>query len=206
MSKIIFLSGTIGAGKSTLIRQCLLPYLPSIGGFYVQRILKDGQLIAFRLRPVSASADYQLSLVVDNHEGLDDLFLYADQHGGWQRNDQVFLETGVNCLRQSLKSNNKLILLDELGGIELHLAPFMAEVYKILKSSTPILGVVKAPANAQILERAKTGKGVMDVNLSFIKYLNDLETAALINGDQENRDAVTVIVKKFVEEVCNDQK
>lgn len=206
MSKKLFLSGTIGAGKSTLIRQCLLPYLPSIGGFYVQRILKDGQLIAFRLRPVSVNTDYQLSLAVDNPEGLDDLFLHADQHGVWQRNDQVFLETGVNCLRQSFESNNKLILLDELGGIELHIPVFMAEVYKIFKSPMPVLGVIKAPANAQILERAKTGKGVVDVNLSFIEYLNNHKTAALINVEKENRDAVAVIVKKFVEEVCNDQK
>ena len=206
MIKKLLLSGTIGAGKSTMIRQCLLPYLPCIGGFYVQRILKDGQLIAFRLRPISVNTDYQLSLAVDNLKGLDDLFLHADQHGGWQRNDQVFLETGVNCLRQSFESNNKLILLDELGGIELHIAAFMAEVYRIFKSPMPVLGVVKAPSNAQILERAKTGKGVMDVNLSFIEYLNNHETAAMINVGQENRDAVAVTVKKFVEEVCNDQK
>jgi nucleoside-triphosphatase len=206
MSKKLFLYGTIGAGKSTLIRQCLLPYLPSVGGFYVQRILKDGQLIAFRLRPVSVNSDYQLSLAVDNSEGLNDLFLHADQHGGWQRNNQVFLETGVNCLRQSFESNKKLILLDELGGIELHIPAFMAEVYKIFKSPTPVLGVVKAPANAQILERVKAGKGVIDANLSFIEDLNNHETATLINVDQENRDAVAVLVKEFVEEVCNDQK
>ena len=200
----LFLSGTIGAGKSTLIRECLLPYLPVVGGFYVQRILKDGQLIAFRFRPVSADEAYRLSLAVDNLEGLDNLFLYADQHSGWLRNEQVFIESGVNCLQQSLKKNNKLILLDELGGIELHIPAFMAEVYRIFNSSIPVLGVIKAPANAQILEKAETGRGVIDVNRSFIEYVNNLQKTKLINLDHENRDALAVTVRNFVEEACND--
>jgi nucleoside-triphosphatase len=206
MTKRLFLSGTIGVGKSTLIRHCLLPYLPFIDGFYVQRILKDGHLTAFRFKPVSASTDYQLTLTVNNLEGLDNLFLYANQHGDWQRNDQVFLESGVNCLRQSLKRNNKLILFDELGGVELHIPAFMAEVYRILKNQIPILGVIKAPANAQILERAETGKGVIDVNLSFIEYINNLQNTELIYLDLENRAATAITVRNFVEEICNEQK
>jgi nucleoside-triphosphatase THEP1 len=200
----LFLFGTIGAGKSTLIRQFLRPYLPEVGGFYVQRILYNKELVAFSLKPVDHKSDYQLTLEVNNLMGLDNLFLYADDQGNWQRDVHVFQNSGALCLRNSRQDHKKLILLDELGGIELHNQVFMAEVYKTLNSSTPVLGVVKAPDNARILESVEAGKGATDVNLTFIDYLNNDQETELLDIDNINRNEVTFRVKSFIGAVFNE--
>jgi nucleoside-triphosphatase THEP1 len=204
VTKNLFLLGSIGAGKSTVIRQFLLPYLPEIGGFFVQRILCNKELVAFSLKPVGDKSGYQLTQEVDNLVGLDNLFLYSNDQGNWQRNDHVFQTAGTACLRNSRSKHKKLILLDELGGIELHNQVFMAEVYETLKSSTPVLGVVKAPANARILERVEAGKGVTDVNLTFIDYLHNDQGTELLDVDNINRNELAFRVKSFVEAVFNE--
>lgn len=204
MIKNLFLFGSIGAGKSTVIRQSLIPHLPEVGGFYVQRILRNKELVAFSLKPVDNKSDYQLTREVNNLVGLDNLFLHADDQGNWQRDDHVFQNSGAVCLRNSRQDHKKLILLDELGGIELHNQVFMAEVYKTLNSSTPVLGVVKAPANARILEKVEAGKGVTDVNLAFINYFNNDQGTELLDVDNINRNELTFRVKSFVEAVFNE--
>ena len=136
--------------------------------------------------------------------GLDNLFLHADDQGSWQRDENVFQNSGALYLRNSRQDHKKLILLDELGGIELHSQAFMAEVYETLKSSTPVLGVVKAPANARILERVEAGKGVADINLTFIDYLNNDQGTELLDVDNINRNELTFRVKSFVEAVFNE--
>lgn len=200
----LFLFGSIGAGKSTVIRQCLIPFLPEVGGFYVQRVLCNKTLVAYILKPVDYKADYQLTLEVNNLMGLDNLFLYADDQSNWQRDDHVFQNSGAACLRDSRQDHKKLILLDELGGIELHNQAFMAEVYETLSSSTPALGVVKAPANARILERVTAAKRVTDVNLTFINYLNNDQSTELLNVDNIDQNEVAFRVKSFVEAVFNE--
>ena len=204
MIKNLFLFGSIGAGKSTVIRQCLLPYLPEVGGFYVQRILCNKELLAFGLKPVDHKADYQLTLDVTNLVGIENLFLYVDGQGNWLRDDQVFQNSGAECLRNNRQNHKKLILLDELGGIELHNQAFMAEVYETLSSSTPVLGVVKAPANARILERVEAGKGVTDINLNFIEYLHNDQGTELLDVDNINRNELAFRVQSFVEAVFNE--
>jgi nucleoside-triphosphatase len=204
MIKNLFLSGSIGAGKSTVIRQHLIPYLPEIGGFYVQRILCNKELVAFSLKTADSKSDYRLTLEVNNRVGLDNLFLYVDEQGNWQRDDQIFQNSGALCLRKSREDHKKLILLDELGGIELNSRLFMAEVYKTLGSSIPVLGVVKAPANARILERVEAGKGVTNVNQAFISYLDGDQNTELIDVDNINRNEVALRVKSFVEAVFHE--
>jgi len=203
VSKNLFLFGNIGAGKSTLIRECLLPYLNEVGGFYVQRIFCGNELIAFSLKPITDESSYELTLKVDDLEGLDNLFLYLDTNGKWQSNNDVFLKSGLELLQNSIQNNKKLILLDELGGIELHNKIFMTEVYKIIKGSIPLLGVVKAPKNARILERINAGKGVTDVNLMFIDYLNHDQNTELLNVDNIDRNEAASRIYNFVEEVFN---
>ena len=204
MTKNLFLLGSIGAGKSTVIRQFLLPYLPEIGGFFVQRILCDKELVAFSLKPVDNKSGYQLTQEVDNLVGLVNLFLYSNDQGNWQRDEDVFQNSGALWLRNSRQDHKRLILLDELGGIELHNQAFMAEVYETLNSSTPVLGVVKAPANARILERVEAGKGVTEVNLTFIDYLHNDPGTELLDVDNIKRNEAAFKVKSFVEAVFNE--
>lgn len=206
MVKNLFLYGAIGAGKSSLIRDCLHSRMANLGGFFVQRIFQGEQLRGFSLVPVDEASEYQLNYSVGTIAGLKNLFLFVDEKGNWQRNDNVFQVNGVKCLQNSLRNDIKLVLLDELGGVELNNAAFMSEVYKILDSATPVLGVVKAPGNAKILESAAAGKGVTGVNRSFIDRLYDDRKTELYLVDQNNRDEATLKVKNFVEAVFDGQE
>ncbi len=179
--------------------------MPLLGGFFVQRIFQGEKLKGFSLVPVDEASEYRLNYSVSNTEGLKKLFLYVDEKGNWQSNDNVFQVSGVECLRKSLRKDKKLVLLDELGGIELNNAAFMSEIYRILDSAIPVLGVVKAPGNAKILERSVVGKGVTGVNRSFIDWLQaDLKTELYL-VDQLNREEAALKIKNFVEAVLNEQ-
>ena len=63
MAKNIFLTGTKGSGKSTILREILFPYRQLLGGYYVQRVTDphSGRL-AFRILDISTDPYYLLNV------------------------------------------------------------------------------------------------------------------------------------------------
>ncbi|NLL21462.1 MAG: hypothetical protein GX263_06955 [Firmicutes bacterium] len=158
MKKNLFLEGNIRLGKSALIREILLPFLPKVGGIFVQRIFIGERYVAFKLHPIKEAADYRLNKHVNSLSEVDNLFLYSDSQGKWRPNKEVFENSGVAYLRESVEKNKHLILLDELGGVELDCPAFMEAVMTVLNSKIPVLGVLKSPRNAEKLDAALAGK------------------------------------------------
>lgn len=199
MAKNLFLLGKIGTGKSTLIRNTLLPFIDRAGGFFVQRVLISGTCAAFRLLPVTGAEDYLLEKEELSLERLSGIFLRSDGRGNWSSNMAVFRTTGVRCLQESASSGKKLILLDEIGGVELHCASFMRALKKIISGPLPVLGVLKAPANAGTLEECLAGTGITAVNKAFIEELAKDPFSELSYVDRNSIGCATEKVKSFVE-------
>ncbi|MDY6827095.1 MAG: nucleoside-triphosphatase [Bacillota bacterium] len=199
MVKNLFLLGKIGTGKSTLIRNSLLPCLDQTGGFFVQRVLIGGVCVAFRLLPVTNAEEYLLEKEQTALEGLSNIFLWNNGRGNWQSNFEVFWTTGVRCLHEGLSAGKKLILLDEIGGIELHCPPFMEAVKEIIAGPLPVLGVFKAPPNAETLEECLAGNGITSVNKVFIDELHKDPVTELFHVDRDNMDCISEKIKRFVE-------
>lgn len=148
--KHLFIQGAIGIGKSTFIRSLLLPYLSEVGGFFVQRIYIGKRYQGFSLKALTEQRDYVLNRQVKNLKEAEHVFLYCDEEGRWHQRPEVFA-AAAEYLHQLLSADKKLILLDELGGIELDCQPFMEAVLNVLEGDIPVLGVLKSVRNRHIL-------------------------------------------------------
>lgn len=157
MKKHLFLQGDIGIGKSTLIRDAVLPHLDELAGFFVQRIFVGQRVAGFSLKQFCEEKDYLLSRHVSNMEQISGLFLYRDSCGQWHYDLRVFREEGIAALKRGRSEGKKLILLDELGGVELQDTAFMEEVLTVLDGDIPALGVLKSPKGMEKLQK-HTGK------------------------------------------------
>ncbi|NMB40761.1 MAG: hypothetical protein GX996_02360 [Firmicutes bacterium] len=203
MKKNLFLQGDIGVGKSKMIRENLLPYLAKAGGFFVQRIFIGDSYAGFKLNPLRGVEEYQLNKNVDNLKEVDNLFLYGDEKGNWHKNMQVFENSGRAYLKKSLATKKNLILLDELGGIELDCPVFMEVVMEVLDSGIPALGVLKSPQNVEKLESG-LGDKLQNVELedSYLKRMKNHPQMELLEVTETNYQEVNSKIKAFVEAAC----
>lgn len=133
-------------GKSTLIIESILPFLPVTAGFMSQRLMEGGETKAFCLTPIEL-ADSSLA-VYDSEKPY--IFL-ENINGTWQRNEEVFSTAGVDLLSEL--SGKKLVVLDEIGGMELLVKPFREKLYEVLSSGIPCIGVIKSFHNKERMQK-----------------------------------------------------
>lgn len=130
----LFLTGPIGCGKSTAIETALGPRLARCGGFRTRRgKMRNGHAENFVLE----SPDGRVRQVfLDFSSGKPEMDLGA------------FAGLGVSLLR------GKVLVLDEIGGVELLCPEFAAALESVLRSDVPILGVMKGEGPAASLVQA----------------------------------------------------
>ncbi|MBE5984104.1 MAG: hypothetical protein E7248_12500, partial [Paenibacillaceae bacterium] len=117
--KSLFLTGDSGEGKTTLLFQCLKPYRAVTGGFFSQRLVNEsGDTVGFRL----ASANEEWEPKVCYEDGLTNIFLKRTIEG-MVSYPEVFQKEGRKLLTSH--GDHKLILMDEIGGVELLIPEFM---------------------------------------------------------------------------------
>ena len=126
MKRRLFLTGPIGCGKSTAIRRALGEHWGQCGGFLTRRYREP-----------------HLHFTVEHPDGTI-LGTFLDFSSGKPEADlSVFSRADLT---------GDILVLDEIGGIELLDPGFAAALDALLASGTPILGVLKGegPANALI--------------------------------------------------------
>lgn len=145
MSKCLFLQGDVQIGKSTLLLECLQPYLPYIGGFVVQRLLQGEHLKAFCLKEITDDA----WSVNASYQGDEANIFICEQKGQWLSDEQVFEQIGENLVCEATRK--KILVLDEIGGVELLSDSFRQNLYKALSGEVFCVGVLKSAANSKLL-------------------------------------------------------
>ncbi len=136
--KSLFLTGDSGEGKTTLLFQCLKPYHTVTGGFFSQRLVNEsGDTVGFRL----ASAKEVWEPKVCYEDGLTNIFLKRTIEG-MVSYPEVFQKEGRKFLTSH--GDHKLILMDEIGGVELLIPEFMEAVYACVKVQSPVLVSLRA--------------------------------------------------------------
>ena len=128
----LFLTGTIGCGKSTAILTAIGDKLPEFGGFLTSRIRDEkGHAVAFTLCAPDGSRE---EIFLDIRSGTPEIH--------WD----VFRTLAPKLMA------GKILILDEIGGMELLCPEFIAALDSLLKTDIPIIGVLKgdAAANAMI--------------------------------------------------------
>ena len=149
MQRRLFLCGPSGCGKTTMIRNALGEKLSEAGGFVTQRAEDaNGRLLGFDLLPAAASAGI---------EGFSPLRFLDYTSFPPTRDNEVFRAEGVRLLQEA--EYYSFAVLDEIGGFELVIPQFRAQLAAFLSSPVPCLGVIKSPAGVvELQERFGLGE------------------------------------------------
>jgi len=131
MRKKVLLTGRPGCGKTTLIKRIVNKLARSVGGFYTEEMREGGTRVGFKLvtldgeEAVFAHVDFKTRVRVGRY-GLD---LSA-------------LEVGVKAIREAVRT--QLVVIDEIGPMEIRSAIFRDAVNEALDSNVPILATIVA--------------------------------------------------------------
>lgn len=197
MKKHLFLEGDMRLGKSHIIRQALLPYEGKIGGFFAQRVYVEERYQAFILNELEDIKRYNLERRVQNISEVNP-FLYCSGDR-WEIRKEVFAETALRALKRAGTQRKKVILMDEIGGVELGIPDFVNLLMEVLKGDISCLGVLKSSKNAakmrQKLAVKKSRSPEKEAVMNRIKKHPQVE---LLLVTEENLQEASLKVNSFV--------
>jgi len=136
MIKNVFLTGPPGCGKTTLIKEILKELKLKAGGFFTEEIRERGIRKGFKI------------ITLDGKEGI---LAHVDiksqlKVSKYGVNLKDLEEIGVKEIEKNLKENF-LIVVDEIGKMEIFSSKFREAILKALNSKNKILGTIMLKEN-----------------------------------------------------------
>ena len=133
MKHICLLIGPPRAGKTTLIKEAVQGFSGSAGGFYTEEIRERGDRTGFRL------------VTLDGRDAvLSHTSIHSPYRVGKYGVDITALEqTGVAALLEAVKHSD-LVVVDEIGKMEMLSLKFREAVLQIIASNKKALGTIIA--------------------------------------------------------------
>ena len=137
MLKNIFITGNPGVGKTTLVHTLFRELNIPAGGFYTQEIRASGKRTGFKI------------LTLDGQEGVLASVDIRSPHkvGRYNVNMRDLEEIGVKSIVNALE-NHSLIVIDEVGKMELFSKQFQKALLQALDSEKPVLGTIMQRDNS----------------------------------------------------------
>ncbi|MGI5958109.1 MAG: nucleoside-triphosphatase [Massiliimalia sp.] len=131
--KQIFLTGQKKSGKSWVLHQLTVQYGLKLCGFQTLPYEIDGVRKGF----------YFHSLVKTEHWENDVPISVQPNNHSCIPVPHTFETLGVECLKLSLKSPEKYLMMDELGKLEQSALEFQEAAYEAIQGDKIILGVIR---------------------------------------------------------------
>jgi len=153
LKKNIFLTGSVGVGKSTIIRKVVDQLSLKVGGFSVDREGEKNNWNSFYLVKASAFNEGEQSRKSENNR----FAIRKDGSSKWIISIDVFDKMGVQLL--SNIDDAEIVIMDELGRFELSAYQFQKKVEDVLNSGKAVLGVIKDESNL-FLDKIRKRKDV----------------------------------------------
>jgi nucleoside-triphosphatase len=129
----VLLTGRPGCGKTTLIKRVVDKLARPAGGFYTEEIRERGARVGFKI------------ITLDGKEAV---FAHVDfkipERLGKYGLDLSALETGAVAALRAAVPARQLVVIDEIGPMEIRSATFCDAVRSAFDSSLPILGTISA--------------------------------------------------------------
>jgi len=146
--KNIFLCGKPGCGKTTLIIEIIKELNLNAGGFYTSEIREKGIRKGFRITTLDGKEGILAHLNVKSPYRV----------GKYKVNIKDLEEIGVASILEAMKEN-KVIITNEIGKMEMMSEKFKKAVLAALDSRNKVLGVIMLKPNPfcdKIKKRADT--------------------------------------------------
>ena len=129
----ILLTGRPGCGKTTLIKRVVKEVALPAGGFYTEEIRERGGRIGFKI--ITLEGEEAVFARVD--------FKTPERLGKYGLNLSILETIAVATLRAAARTR-QLVVIDEIGPMEIRSAIFREAVNEALDSGAPILGTITA--------------------------------------------------------------
>jgi nucleoside-triphosphatase len=131
MKTVYLLTGRPGTGKTSLVRQAVAELKGKAGGFYTEEIRVQGTRLGFKL------------ITLDGQEAV---LAHVDFHGRYRVGkygvDVDELDrVGVPALEEAIRQRD-VIVIDEIGKMELFSKRFREVVLEAIHSDKPVLGTI----------------------------------------------------------------
>ena len=165
MKPVYLLTGKPGTGKTSLIRQAVDELEGGAGGFYTEEIRSQGTRLGFRL------------VTLEGHQAIlaHTDFSKRFQVGKYGVDIEALDRVGVSALRKAAEQCD-LVVVDEIGKMELFSADFREVVFAIIGSGKRVLGTIMFPSNpwADDIKRQPQVKLVTVTRANYQQVLDDL--------------------------------
>jgi nucleoside-triphosphatase len=179
----LLLTGQPGIGKTTVIQQVLSGIKIAAGGFYTQEMREKG--LRQDLRPCRRTGFSLRTL-----DGKQGVLAHCDYQGSnrigrYGVNIALFERLALPALEQALEQK-ELVVIDEIGRMELFSARFQEIVWRILdQTRRHVLGTIHQARDTFVSSIKKRG----DVEIITVNQANRDELPAWIiaqlSGDRE---------------------
>lgn len=181
--KRLFLTGEIGCGKSTAIAKALGDRMKQCGGFLTRRVFENGELRGFEI------------CSTDGSRSMDFLAFFDGK--------PVFYPVSFETLGVSLLQGGVLIL-DEIGGVELLCPRFREALYGALASGVPILGVLKGQnPQAAMTEKLHLRQDYLAAVRGLRRYLEEDPDTVILECTKFDENALR-LAGQWAEEHLHD--
>lgn len=131
MNPKVLLTGRPGCGKTTLIKRVVNELARRSGGFYTEEMREAGTRVGFKL--VTLDGEEAVFAHVN--------FKTGEHLGKYGLNLSALEAVGVKAIRESVRSQ-QLVVIDEIGAMELRSPIFRDAVSEALDSGAPILATI----------------------------------------------------------------
>jgi nucleoside-triphosphatase len=170
------LTGPPRCGKTTIIKEIIQKWGKPVGGFYTEEIRTKNKRVGFKLKTLFGQE------VTFSH--VDFKSRYRVGKYGVDLNS--FDRIGSEEIKLSL-AQNKIIIIDEIGKMELFSETFKDLVWKALDSKNPVLGTIMFTRHP-FADKVKRRK---DVNIMDVSKKNKADLIdTIINELKEYIDNV----------------
>jgi len=136
MKQAYLLTGKPGAGKTSLIKQAVAGMGDKAGGFYTEEIRSGGARLGFRLVTLDGESAILSHVNIHSPHRVNKYGVDIDNL------DRV----GVPALYKAAKECD-LVVIDEIGKMELFSANFREAVLQIIESGKRVLGTIMLSAS-----------------------------------------------------------
>jgi nucleoside-triphosphatase len=166
MKRVYLLTGKPGTGKTSLIKQAVAQFKGKAGGFYTEEIRSQGVRLGFRLVTLD---DQEATLAHVDFSSRRRVSKYGVDVDSLDR-------VGVSALRRAVEQCD-LVIVDEIGKMELFSAGFRETVREIMESDKRVLGTIMLAPNlwADNIKRHPQVNLVEVTSTNYHRVLDDLQ-------------------------------
>lgn len=150
----ILITGRPGAGKTTLIKELFCKIGKKGGGFYTEEIREGGQRRGFRVNTLDGKRGLLSSVDADSPYKI----------GRYKVDLKGFESIALPAIEDALR-NYKVVMIDEIGPMELFSKNFKELTLKALDSPSHVIATIKLKGS-RFIDKIKSRKDVTIYNLN----------------------------------------